>query len=211
MKKYFLPTAALAGALLMGLGPMGWTQGEPQETPVVTVKAEPSKLTIAPGGKATLLLHLAIAPKFHINSNPASDEDFIPAEVRVSAAQGVHSGKPIYPAGQKKMFAFSPTPVSVYEGRVIVKVPLSVAAGTKPGVRVLTGTVGYQACDDNSCLMPDSVPFKMQVVIKSATKSVVPKRVLSGASARKFQAKAAVASQAHPGKTSSVQPRKAAK
>ena len=109
-----------------------------------------------------LKIALKIDPAYHINSNPASEDYLIPTEVTLDEAPGVEVGKVVYPRGEKKKFAFSAQPLSVYEGEIEITVPLSVSAAQQ-GVRKLLGTVRYQACNDTSCLIPTEIPIKAEI------------------------------------------------
>jgi thiol:disulfide interchange protein len=161
MRKRFSWVIALIAATILGLSGAGWAQ----DKPVVTVQADPSQIAVAPGGKATLSLRLTIDPKYHINSNPTSEDYLIPVEAKVTPTSGITVGKPIYPAGVKKKFAFTTAPISVYEGETVIQVPLSVAPTAKPGTTSLAGAVSYQACDDNNCLIPTEAKFKVSLTV----------------------------------------------
>jgi len=140
-------------------------QQSSQDAPdkVVTIRAVAPR-EMALGADATLEIHLKIAPKFHVNANPASEEFLIPVEVETQKTDGLIIGKPKYPAGVK-MKLFSPLPVSVYEGEAIVRVPLSVSASARPGTRTLRGTVHYQACNDKTCLLPRDASFALTIAV----------------------------------------------
>ena len=61
-----------------------------------------------------------------------------------------------YPEGVLRKFAFAEKPLSVYEERFTIEVPVSWTGGPP----ALSGTVEYQACNDRQCNPPASVAFR---------------------------------------------------
>ena len=125
----------------------------------LTASAQVVPNAAPPGSAATLQVTLKINPPFHVNSNPASLPYLIPASVTLTAVPNVKSGKPVYPAGTPKKFAFSDQPISIYQGSVIVKVPLAIDAKAALGSVKLNGAVRYQACNDTNCFAPTTAGF----------------------------------------------------
>jgi thiol:disulfide interchange protein DsbD len=114
--------------------------------------------TDAPSG-GTLVLDATVAPGWHVNSHEPSEEYLIPTEVKIEPAAGATFASARYPQGIQKKFAFSEKPLSVYEERFTIEVPVSWPAGTPPAV---SGTVEYQACNDRQCNPPASVSFRLE-------------------------------------------------
>ncbi len=53
--------------------------------------------------------------------------------------------------------------IPVHEGTVTLTLPVDVADEIAAGEHTLTGTIGFQACDDRRCLPPESQPFSLTV------------------------------------------------
>jgi len=121
--------------------------------PLLTVDAE---LQAAGPGQGTLHLAATLAPGWHVNSHRPSEDYLIPTTVRLDPVSGVQFGEPRYPEGVKKKFAFSETPLSVYDEHFAIDVPVSWTPGPVPA---LSGTVEYQACNDRQCNPPASAAF----------------------------------------------------
>ncbi len=81
----------------------------------------------------------------------------------------------VYPKGTLKKLAFSDSPLSVYEGTVLVGALLDVAKAVPPGSYTLKGKFAYQACNDHACLPPTSVP--LTVTVKVVPRNVPLKQV----------------------------------
>jgi thiol:disulfide interchange protein DsbD len=106
-------------------------------------------------GRALLRLDCSLASGWHVNSHKPSEDYLIATQASVDPAKGVRVGDAQYPDGVMKKFAFSETPLSVYEGAFKIEIPLEVAGA----VPALSGRVEFQACNDTRCLAPTEVPF----------------------------------------------------
>ena len=111
-------------------------------------------------GTGTLSLEGNIAEGWHVNSHRPSEEYLIPTEVKLDAAPGVSFGTARYPEGVLKKFAFSEKPLSVYENRFTIEVPVTWAGGKPPS---LSGIIEYQACNDRQCNPPASAMFRAEI------------------------------------------------
>jgi thioredoxin:protein disulfide reductase len=111
----------------------------------------------AGSGAATLVIEARVAPGWHVNSHKPSEDYLIPTQIRIDPNPAVAAGEPRYPEGKSIKFAFADKPLSVYEDRFTVEVPVTFH-GIAPGP--LKGAVEFQACNDKQCLAPASVPFE---------------------------------------------------
>jgi thiol:disulfide interchange protein DsbD len=144
---------------------------------VVTVSASTSQ---PQDGRAQLRVVLKIDPKYHINANPATEDYLIPTTVTVEKSPGIKAGAPQYPKGENKKFAFSFTPLAVYEKTAIIIVPLEVGADAKN----ISGRLRYQACDDRACLAPKTIAFRVSLDGQASTQIATQTPVSSDASLR---------------------------
>lgn len=148
----------LAALLVTGVAQ---AQTPPAGNTLVHATAEAVKLTA--GGNATATVHVTVLAGWHTYSNPPSLEYNIPTKVVVAPAFGVSAGKPKYPAGRQEKVAGDDQPMSVYDGTFDVTLPLAAATSAENGAHVLKGKVEYQACNDQMCLAPTSVPFTIAI------------------------------------------------
>ncbi len=92
---------------------------------------------------AVLAVRLKIAPGWHVNANPASDEFLVPTSLR-------SGGKPLdgvdYPPGESLDAAYAEHPIQVYAGEVEIK------AGEIDSSAEFE--IEFQACDHQRCLKP---------------------------------------------------------
>ena len=134
---------------------------------LVSVKPVPPDKPVRPGESFTLTLELTVAPGYHINSEKPEDELLIPTSIEIKKETIFEVKEIIFPEARKKKFKFSNQPLAVYEGQIKIEIKLDLADDICGTSLELEGKVRYQACDEEACLRPASVPFK--AVIKIAT------------------------------------------
>src|SRR5712692_4819476 len=142
------------------------------------VKVRAADVSIPAGGNADATVTLSISPGYHINANPATFSYLIATEVRqVPAPHGicVAIGKVVYPTGINKKFVFAEKPLAVYEGEVVIKLPVHVPRPneggcygylTKGAQDSLPIEVRIQACDSEKCYPPTIVDATVTVDVK---------------------------------------------
>jgi thiol:disulfide interchange protein DsbD len=129
--------------------------GAPSPGELLAVSAQ---LRAAGGsGAGTLAIEARVAPGWHVNSHKPSEDYLIPTQVRIDPNPAVVVGEPRYPEGKSIKFAFAEKPLSVYEDRFTIEVPVTFH-GAAPGS--LKGAIEFQACNDKQCLAPASVVFE---------------------------------------------------
>ena len=144
-----LLSVALFGAAALALA------GPASRPPLLTVEA---KLAPESGaGKGALTVEARIAEGWHVNSHKPSEDYLIPTALQLAPASGVTFGEPKYPDGVQRKFAFSESPLSVYEERFTITVPVAWSGSAPPEI---VGTIDYQACNDRQCNPPASAAFR---------------------------------------------------
>ena len=151
---------ALASPAHAQLG--GGMQAPPAET---LIRTSAAPVRIPAGGGAIAVIEIAVQPGWHVNANPPSPDYLIPTEVTIEAAGGVSAGKGEYPSPSPLRVGFEQNPILTFGGTFVVRLPLSAAADAAHGARVMKGTVSFQACNDQLCLTPASVPFELKVEV----------------------------------------------
>ena len=140
-------------------------EAPPPADKLVQVRVAP--VQIPAGGTANVTVHLTLLPGWHVNANPPALDYNIPTKVELTGTAGVTAGAARYPKGSSHKFAFEEKPLLVYDSAADVLLPVSAAATAVPGAHTLTGKVEFQACNDQVCLAPASVPFTVQVTVSA--------------------------------------------
>ena len=111
-----------------------------------------------PGGSASLAVHVVVAKGWHVNSNRPRDPYLIPTRVTLDLPAGWTADAMAYPPDRLASFAFSDTPLSVFEGAFDVTTTVHRAAAAAAAA-ALSGAVQAQACNDTTCMAPEDVSF----------------------------------------------------
>src|ERR1700730_12572637 len=105
----------ISGLFFLGAGVQAQTPS-PRDvvSPAVYVSAEPA----ARGVPFQLAVVFKIRPGFHVNAREKSEDYLIATDLRAEMPAGFKAGDVAYPKGQLHTFAFSKTPLNVYQGTV---------------------------------------------------------------------------------------------
>ena len=122
-------------------------------------------MQLSAGGAGEALVRLDIAEGYHVNANPPSDKFYIGTEVRAEPQEGVTPGKPVYPPAVTRKLSFSDKPLSVYEGRAVIKLPLTADKGAAKGRHTFRARIRVQPCNDEVCLPPREIEAAIPLTI----------------------------------------------
>jgi len=142
--------------------PAASVQPTPKKQEVVATVDE---VKLDAGGKGEATITLDIAEGYHVHSNPASDKFYIATEVKAAPQEGLTPGKPAYPKAVTHKFEFSETPLSVYEGRAVIRLPLSADKAAARGRHTFSATIRVQPCNDQVCFPPRDINAPIPVVV----------------------------------------------
>lgn len=154
---------ALAAALALA-GAAGAQEGAIPEAKEL-VQATAAAVTVEAGGRAQARVTIRVREGWHINANPPKPDYMIPTVVTLTTADGIRASAPVYPAAREQKFSFEETPLRVYDGEVVVTLPIAAAAAATQGPHTLRGKVSFQSCNDQVCLAPASIPFELVVTV----------------------------------------------
>ena len=131
-------------------------------SPSVFVSHEP----VARGGSFQIAVVAKIRPGFHINARKPSADYLIPTDLRADLPAGFKaSGDVSYPKGEQRTFAFTKTPLNVYQDKVILRLPLAVQPGAPLGAQRIPLKLRYQACSNEICLPPVTLDIEVSVTV----------------------------------------------
>jgi len=156
---------ALAALLMAGRAlPVRAQMGEiPKAQDLVTIKAAPVRL--APGARGAARVVVMVRAGWHVQANPAANENSIPTTIAASGDAGLSMGAPEYPPGRRVKLPIDDQPLSVYDGMFAIEVPVSAAASAPAGAHTIAGKLRFQACNDQICLPPATKDFQVAVEV----------------------------------------------
>ena len=170
----------LLGLVLLSVGLIGCAKAPTNNTAATTngsdeppsinsvdvVKALPQEATLAPGESGETVVLIKITNGYHVNANPPSQPYLKPTQLEIKPADGIAVDFITYPDPLSRTFAFSETPLKVYEGDTSLKVRLKADQKAAPGKHNLSAKLRVQACDDKVCYAPGALELLLPVTIK---------------------------------------------
>lgn len=151
-----------AWALTLATTSIGWAQNH---SPVVEAHAVMATDAAHANSPVKLAVLAQVAAGYHINDHKPTLDYLIPTELKVEPSDQFVVKSMVYPKGTPKKFEFSDTPLSVYEGPVVVGAVLQPGKEVPAGTYTLKAKFAYQACNDHACLPPTSVPLAVTIKI----------------------------------------------
>lgn len=138
----------------------------PGQDVVTEMKTFLARDAVHPGETFKAALRLSIGPDWHINANPVNDDFLIPTTLEFGEDRNFMVVNTIYPPPLPARFEFSESEVYVYAESALIGVLVKAGDMVLPGTYILRGALTYQACNDSSCLPPEtlSVEFEVKVV-----------------------------------------------
>lgn len=139
---------------------------------IIDVKIINSVAKLQPGKSNRIAVELTIHEPWHVNSNKPEEDFLIPTAVNFNQTETVTFGKINYPEPQIKTFEFSDNPLAIYNGTVYAFTTITIPPDYREKSVIVTGSVGYQACNDQSCLAPDELEFSQKIPVAATGESV---------------------------------------
>ena len=163
---------ALAAATL-ALGPADQTPRGPVQQNELTAKhlkvlVTPIDRLAAPGSQITLALEITPGPKIHVYA--PEQEDYIPVSLKLQPSADFKASPAKYSPSQSLFLAPINETAKVYDKPFQIEQEITLArsatlvrrAAAKDTL-VVTGTLGYQACDDRVCYRPESLEVTWKI------------------------------------------------
>jgi hypothetical protein len=117
---------------------------------------------------------LEIKKGFHVNSDQPALDYLIPTRLELETSAGLRLGAIQYPKPRTMKFAFSDTPLVVFEGRTIIEFTVTAPVAAALGSVALKGKVQVQACDDKACYAPARLDLALNVPVVAKGEAVRP-------------------------------------
>ena len=136
----------------------------PQSAPNIGVSGSLSAKNVKRGRAVQGTITMEIPAGYHVNSNRPLEKFLVATQLQIEASNSIRVGPVSYPRAVLRMFKFSKSRVSVYEGRAIMRFSVSVPANAAIGSVPLKARLRYQSCNDEVCFPP-----RTQEVILSLT------------------------------------------
>ena len=124
------------------------------------------------GGTAQVAVGITTTAPWHVNAHLVTEDYLVPTEVKFVPPPGVTVRGVVYPQGVEKKLGFSDKPLRLYEGTVYVGAMIDVAKDAAIDTLSMRAVVTYQACDNQKCLLPESLEVFIPLPVTSPEAAV---------------------------------------
>jgi thioredoxin:protein disulfide reductase len=132
------------------------------QTPVLTVKP-PVGVVVKKGQTVDVKVTASLNAGFHLNSHTPTEDYLIPLTLKWEGP--LEEVEVLYPKPSLEKYSFEEKPLSVLAGQFSLTTKFKAPPSAAPGPVTLKGKVRYQACNDNSCFPPKTVPVALIIQV----------------------------------------------
>ena len=120
---------------------------------------------VAKGSPFQAVIKVRIADGWHVNSHTPTHDYLIGTEFSLKPKEGYIVTDIRYPRGKQLKFDFAEDSLDVYEGEIPIFVSFKTSNKLAAGNDTLFGNLQLQACNNQICLAPSSIPVVIPVII----------------------------------------------
>jgi thiol:disulfide interchange protein len=146
----------------------------PSPKDVVAPTAFASYDPVARGKEFQIAVVMKIRDGFHVNARKKSAEYLIATDLKTDGAPGFKIGDVTYPDGELRTFTFSKTPLNVYEKTIVLKMAATALPDAPAGAQHIPLKLRYQACNNEVCLPPVTLPVDATVNVAASASAAHP-------------------------------------
>ncbi len=129
---------------------------------------------VARGSSFQIAVVMKIRPGFHVNAREKSEDYLIATDLKAALPAGFSSGEVSYPKGKLEKFDFSKIPLNVYQDTVILRMPVTALASAPLGEQHIPLKLRYQACSNELCLPPVTLPLDATLNVAASATAAKP-------------------------------------
>ena len=142
--------------------PLGELERDDSTQSLVTATAKIK--TPTKGTHIDVDVQVKIATGWHINANPAGQDNLIPTTITVTQDASIEIVEIKYPKGKSVQFAFSTESLNVYEKTFTIPLKLKKKPNTTIKKNIpITLKLDYQACNNTECLLPQTLDILLKL------------------------------------------------
>ena len=142
---------------------------------IVSASVNIPEINIKPGSETEINITLNIKEGWHINSSKVLDDYSIPTKISLTNSGEFFLININYPEGKITPISWGGN-MSLYEGDVQITATLLAGDKLSAGEKEFNIEVSYQACNNATCLSPESIDLNATVVIADRIEKVLEKK-----------------------------------
>ena len=134
-------------------------------------------VSLDPAGRGSsfqIAVVMKIRTGFHVNARDKSEDYLIATDLKAVLPAGFNSGEVSYPKGKLEKFTFSKTPLNVYQGNVILRMPVTALENAPLGEQHIPLKLRYQACSSELCLPPVTITLDATLNVAALASAAKP-------------------------------------
>lgn len=135
---------------------------------LVSVSARVSKRPVKGGDDVEAALLVRIAEGWHVNAHEPLQEFLIGTSLDMEPHGSFVISDIQYPEAELAAFDFADEKLAVFEGEVPIFLSIRTSDSAPAGTDSLHGTLRVQACNDQVCLRPSTVPVSIPIELTGA-------------------------------------------
>ncbi|MFB0522020.1 MAG: hypothetical protein ACETWD_11425 [Desulfatiglandales bacterium] len=143
----------------------GFLYASPSWAATVQVEVIHSQDRYQTAGTYPIALRLRISSPWCIHCTKTEARELMPTVLCFRKCPELKVEGIRFPEPERKKFDYTPAPINVFSGDILVRATLVINENASTGEQVVTGDLSYQACSSNVCLLPEKVPISMPVSI----------------------------------------------
>lgn len=133
---------------------------------VVKVSPGESVYKIKRGASAQLAVIVEVDDGYHINSSRPAERYLIPTTLKIDRTPGLTTTPVTYPKAKMQKFEFSEKPLSVFEGKSVLKFTARALSSMATGSQQLKAKLTVQACNNQQCLRPQTIDVSIPLQVE---------------------------------------------
>ena len=133
---------------------------------VVKVRTGESVYKIKRGASVPITVIVQVDGGYHVNSNRPLEKYLIPTALKLERVAGLSAMPIIYPKAKLQKFEFSEKPLSVFEGKAVLKFSVRALSNLAGGSHTLKGKLTVQACNNEQCLRPQTLDVSIPLQVE---------------------------------------------
>src|SRR6266446_7463041 len=126
------------------------------------------------GSSFQIAVVMKIRPGFHVNAGEKSEDYLLATDLKAALPAGFNNGEVSYPKGKLEKFTFSKTPLNVYQGNVILRMPVTALENAPLGEQHIPLKLRYQACSSELCLPPVTITLDATLSVAASFSAAKP-------------------------------------
>lgn len=140
---------------------------------VAMIEAYQSRLSVKPGETFEVAVTLQIEEGWHLYAQNPEIDFLIPTTVEAISTPNVSFGDVRAPQAEEKFDALLQQTMNTYIGEITFYVPVTISAEEEAGTVEFTLEVMTQACDNRSCLAPQTTALELSIEIDPAAEEAL--------------------------------------